>query len=615
MGLETLLRTFQSDQRILHASAADAIERLLTVDGRTGGADRSGSLANLDLGILRVLQERRSTRITPVAGTLEDCEVFRIYYNLLGRLHIRPVADTMLDYGLGGHIEIGFFSLSRSEAARARRLAAQADQEEEPCRARLDAALNAANEPGRLGQIVAGAIDAVQHVEAVCLYIGDEMFVAMERFTNLVTTKRGAGLLNALVERPLSDWCPTHRLLVAALHTLYLSGRSIRFEEFNGLELSARRLFSRLSELGAGYCAALGVEEEPPQEPFALGSWVGGLAGRMQDAPRLRYRRTSGLTFQKCEHLRPSVGPSEDSVAVSPRLIALHRSWCEHESRSSFRPMRLLHELADHAIEDALLSSPAWVEAPDADAQEKTKLEVLIEEIVASAVTATGADYGMSSSIRRPGCLFGESPSEVHHAVLKLTPKDFFCCIVGTQQLQRTYGEKLEWDVFRAVQARMQFNRWHFIAGNLARAVVPEDRHYFYPPVMPDLAEWSDQFHAGHTRAGVRYAVRAPGPDTGCPPLKISGIEFRGFYDVRVVRVEGQPFDLRDLTTVRAHCLWLGVIWNRIVARCDANPEARVAIVFSSFVNGNGLILDRDEPVASGALVRPMDAAPLGLTS
>jgi len=570
------------------------------LDGRTRAADSVWSLANRDLEIFKALKKRRSTRLSKVSQKLDDCEVFRIYYSLLGRLHIKLASNTMLDYGLGDNIEIGFVSLSRSDVARAYRLAAKADEQEKTFRARLDAALNAARESGCLGQIVTDMIDAVQHVEAVCLYIDDEIFSAMERFTNLVTTKRGAGILNGLTERPLSDWCPTHRLLVAGLHMLYLSGRSIRFEEFNGSELSARRLFSRLNELGASYCTAIGQEEEePPQEPFELGRWVGDLARRMQNRSWLRYRRTNGLTFQKREELRPPIGPGEDAVSLPPRLIELHRSWCEYASRAAPQGM-LLHELAEYAIDDALHCPPAGDDSTDAEVPEKTKLEVLFEEIVASAVTATDADYGMSSSIRRPGCLFGSSQLEGQQSVLGLTPKDFFCCIVATHQLHQSYGQKLERDVFRAVQARMQFNRWHFIAGNLPRNVVSEDRHYFYPPLMPDLAEWSDQFHSGHTRAGVRFAIRAPGPDMGRPALTISGIDFRGFYDVRVVRVEGPPFNLHELTTVRAHCLWLGVIWHRIIARCEKVPEARSALTFSGFVNGNGLVLRESDSVPSG---------------
>src|SRR5262249_17085447 len=271
--------------------------------------------------------------------------------------------------------------------------------------------------------------------------------------------------------------------------------------------------------------------------------------------------------------------------------------------------------LADHAGDEALMSAATGGARSRQEPPEQSKLELLFEEIVASAVLATGADYGMSSSIRRPGALFASSESAMRQAVLSLTPKDFFCCIVATRQLKDLYGDKLAWDVFRAVQARMQFNRWHFIAGNLPGDAVPADRHFFYPPVMPDLAEWSDQFHAGHTRAGVRFAVRAPGPDMSCPALTISRVDFRGFYDVRVVRVEGPPFALNDLTIVRAHCLWLGAIWQRIVARCDQDPAARKAIAFESFVNGKGRILGDGDVAPTAANLPLADAAPLSLTA
>src|SRR5215216_1736732 len=124
---------------------------------------------------------------------LEDCEVFRIYYNLLGRLHIKPAANPMLDYELGKNIEIGFVSVPRSDVARAYRLAAGADQKEKRFRAHLDAALDAALASGSLGQIITGVIDAVQHVETVCLYIDEEVFSAMEAVHKSRDDAKGSG--------------------------------------------------------------------------------------------------------------------------------------------------------------------------------------------------------------------------------------------------------------------------------------------------------------------------------------------------------------------------------------------------------------------------------------
>jgi hypothetical protein len=111
---------------------------------------------------------------------------------------------------------------------------------------------------------------------------------------------------------------------------------------------------------------------------------------------------------------------------------------------------------------------------------------------------------------------------------------------------------------------------------------------------MPDMAEWVDQFHGGHVRAAVRYSIRSPGPEILDVPLRISGHEFRGFYDVRVVRIEGAPFGIEDLKIVRAHSIWLGHIWRTILARC-ADPAVREQLYIQGFENGYGAVLEADE--------------------
>jgi hypothetical protein len=225
-------------------------------------------------------------------------------------------------------------------------------------------------------------------------------------------------------------------------------------------------------------------------------------------------------------------------------------------------------------------------------------LESLIEDIVVSAVRTTDADYGMSSSLRRPGALSVDDLDALAAVVGTLRPKDFYCCIVGTERLQRRFGERLNGDVFRAVQARMQFNRWHFLPGNLPRRLVAADRHYFYPPVTPDIAEWVDQFHAGHARAAVRHCIRSPRPEIIEPPLQFGGQPFRGFCDVRVVRIDDRPFDLQDLTVVRAHSLWMGFVWRTIIASCS-DPALASRLQIAGFANGHGAVIGSAEPAAA----------------
>lgn len=255
-------------------------------------------------------------------------------------------------------------------------------------------------------------------------------------------------------------------------------------------------------------------------------------------------------------------------------------------------------QVAQKAIEASCLETELQPPGQAPYAGATSALERLIEDVVISAVQATDADYGMSSSLRRPGELFVDTTAELAAAVGALCPKDFYCCIAGTGELQQRFGERLNGDVFRAVQARMQFNRWHFVPGNLPRSLVADDRHYFYPPVMPDLAEWVDQFHAGHVRAAVRYSIRSPGPEIIDAPLEISGHEFRGFYDVRVVRVDDKPFDIQDLAIVRTHSLWMGYIWRTILANC-LDPAVRGRLRIAGFANGHGAVLASAELAAA----------------
>src|SRR5207302_84405 len=112
----------------------------------------------------------------------------------------------------------------------------------------------------------------------------------------------------------------------------------------------------------------------------------------------------------------------------------------------------------------------------------------------------------------------------------------FFCCVLPNPRLLTQLTSDALSKMLYRVAARMQFNRWHFLAGNFERASVPISRHYFYPPLVPDLTIWSDQRHAGHALAGVRYAVRVPGPPMDRQPLIVGGNSYRGFYDIRLVR-------------------------------------------------------------------------------
>jgi hypothetical protein len=120
---------------------------------------------------------------------------------------------------------------------------------------------------------------------------------------------------------------------------------------------------------------------------------------------------------------------------------------------------------------------------------------------------------------------------------------EYFCCVVTAPEARRHFAgsaAKLA-DTAWAISSRMQYNSWHFIAGNLPKVPVVTARDYFVPPTIPDLAYYSDQHHRGHVAARVRFSIRSP------QAVDILGRRFHGFVDLRLLRCEHPPFDEQDL--------------------------------------------------------------------
>jgi hypothetical protein len=101
-------------------------------------------------------------------------------------------------------------------------------------------------------------------------------------------------------------------------------------------------------------------------------------------------------------------------------------------------------------------------------------------------------------------------------------------------------------------------------------------------PLLPGTRKSGDGnsnvHHAGHARANVKYSVRAPGPDMSMPPLRIAIQTYRGFYDVRVVRMEGSEFTTEEMLRTRHRTLWVGQLVAVLVAHAEARSGKRHVI-------------------------------------
>jgi hypothetical protein len=348
-------------------------------------------------------------------------------------------------------------------------------------------------------------------------------------------------------------------MFVAGFDLLFATGRSIRIEEFNGQELSARRLREWLVRKLQLYSAAVGERAAGAQEPLPeLARRVGALRARLEAGGAAGIRRVNGLTMRKQERvvrldeLLPEDDPQPAFLAASAAELGV-----DLDARASGR--EAVAALVRAAL-DRKRRDPA---AED--------LERLLERIVVSAVVEGEADYGMSSSVRAPARLAGTTGSRPA-GILELTKPDFFCACLPHPELVDVLPQDVMFEVLSSVAARMQFNRWHFIPGNFEREEVPDKRHWFFPPLMPDIGEWCDMRHGGHTAASVRYTIRVPGPSLWLDPLRAYGNVFRGFFDIRLVRMLERPFTKRELRVAVRHCLLVDALWVELSRLVEETP-------------------------------------------
>jgi hypothetical protein len=197
-----------------------------------------------------------------------------VYYNSFGRLHIRSTAAPLVDYGVGRPLVVGYFSLPPHFWLKIDRSWRRRELLDRLLTVEFIRALTEVEARGVLDALLCQIIDAVQHVKAVLWYVNDRHFAAVERFTNLINTKRRGGILNELKGRPLSIWTADCKFLVAALHCLFLSGKSIRLEEFNGTNVTASGIHIRLRSLARMYTLG-SAAKTLPRPIFALAGLVG----------------------------------------------------------------------------------------------------------------------------------------------------------------------------------------------------------------------------------------------------------------------------------------------------------------------------------------------------
>ncbi|WFE95992.1 hypothetical protein [Micromonospora sp. WMMD987] len=539
------LRTVRDPEQLFGDSAQTGVLRLLTMAGKVPFRSAFDGLTLREQAIVRHLLGRQHLRLTP-PGVDTPPAPFVLAHSTLGKLTIHEPARG----DLPTEEVVAELSLPQWLVEMLDEECLPAEAEEEQHRYEIDHTLSTWHADGTLAERLEEVIDWVERVETVLVHIQRRVF---SRSDSGSSTLIRDGVLPALRDRPPADWSPEERLFVGAIQLLFRTGRAVRFEEFNGRQLSAVSLRRVLTTRCAAYLRVLG---EPVTGQLStatlteLAALAGDLVERVDGGDHMRYRRVNGLTYAKDEYLVPWAQQERGHAELPRTLHALTGPFDGDDPAALVR----------HATAAALRTAHR-----DGDEGDLTRI---LEDIVLGAVVDARADYGMSSGIRDLSRLNGPA-GRYGEDVAGLRKPDFFCCVLPSPQMAADLPADAVTDILWQVAQRMMYNRWHFVPGNFDRIEVPRQRHYFFPPLVPDIGEWGDLRHGGHSTARVRYTLRAPGAAMWKQPLTVSGRQYRGAFDIRLVRMDGPPFTLADLRIACRYSALVDVLWREIAGYAE----------------------------------------------
>jgi hypothetical protein len=374
----------------------------------------------------------------------------------------------------------------------------------------------------------------VDHIDPVLIYVNQETFSVFSKHNNLLD-KRGGGeryLFERLRNKPFLEWGDCEKTFVYCMYWLRQAGA--RGEEFNGLQLDLDELQCYLSRATQTLNAARASQTPAPDDSVAeraayLNKQKSGVREEF-----IIYRTINGLTFHKEERLLRKTEVAANAGNLPERVTQyLTHVWDMTPDRYPTLYDMFYDWFAKSTFSRGNLYPEKFMPA-----------EEMMHVIVANAVKELRADIGMTRCIREIARIKIINDASMYEEACCWPTSDFYCCVVPSEELAaavRDSGVAPLPVVLTAVAKRMEYNSWHYLPGHFSPEIVPEGRHFYFPPAMPDLAEWANQHHAGHMLANVLHCIRSPGG------LTYAGRGFPGFFDIRLMRQAGEPFTLEDL--------------------------------------------------------------------
>ncbi len=482
------------------------------------------------------------------------------------RSYGRLVLEQSPAYG-PGDMDFGFLPLSDQELAR------MAEAEEAlrgPYRLaclELESQLEELS-PQELAQLLGTVKDMVDHIDPVLIYVDEATYTLFDRHNNLIKERNTGGprhLFSALPGLAPAQWPHSDQVFTACMHLLKEAG--LRGEEFNGRQLGPLELDAFLD--AALERLSLALEAPLLERPKGLLAKA-RLHKELKEAARkdhLIVRWVQGLNFYKEERLLPKKDLPRRLEALDEALAGYFQdsaglTWQRDESLDQIFSQWLVPALGG--------------EARSRRPESLHPVEDMVHFLVEQAIAMVGADMGMSRSLRSYRKLAEVHDGRRHREACLWPITDYFCCAVPSPAMRQALSSRpgLLFTVLNAVAQRMNYNSWHYMPGHFPAEDQPAGRHYYYPPRMPDTAEWSNLHHAGHVLANVLYSIRSPGE------VRYGGKDYWGFFDLRLMRQRGQPYSREDLKAAVAATGYLKAFYQALM---DASAAGLGEMEVSAF--------------------------------
>jgi hypothetical protein len=379
-------------------------------------------------------------------------------------------------------------------------------------------------------------------LENACLHAAPlQLFVEDRLYSNFrVNNLPGKVLLAAspqscfvrLIQEAPQKWDINDASFVFCADKLLRSGGPSRLEEANWTQLRPTILQAYMEERVEIYRAAGALPRDIP-DGMELEELVDALAKGREEMRRLYqpYRHIYGVNLHKEEcYTSRNYELAEDEL-VRQLVAGLDTTWnCEAACLRDLESWICLwmQEVVKDADRGGCFANP---------------VEALLAATVSAAMALTGADIGMTRGLRSLLTLRHELEREAWQEIVSWELPAYYCCVLPSEKIISRYTTRPQdlADMLWAIAARMQYNAWHFVPGNLPPCSEVTERDYFFPPTVPDLAEWSDQHHRGHVVSGVRFSIRVP------TAVTVGDRRFEGFADLRLLRQSGKAFAVKDL--------------------------------------------------------------------